>query len=191
MKKALLTILGLLIVLPIYQTFAKESDFRNARWGMTKTEVKQLENSILRFENDNSLFYNGVRIKYLEFELLYRFTNNKLTSAYYSSITEHTNKNDYISDYKTLKTLLTQKYGEPIEDKVVWKDDLYKGDNEEGFAVSVGHLFYYANWETESTEVDLTLWGNNYEVKLMLSYSGKEFKKLEEEKEKEKTLDDL
>jgi hypothetical protein len=43
--------------------------------------------------------------------VIYIFAGDKLTRAKYSIIEEHSNKNDYISDYKAIKELLTKKYG--------------------------------------------------------------------------------
>lgn len=38
-------------------------------------------------------------------------------------------------------------------------------------AVSVGHLAYGASWETSTTKVSLVLSGDNYKIKLVLSYT--------------------
>ena len=58
-------------------------------------------------------------------------------------------------------------------------------------AISVGHLLFYAEWETTRTAILLFLQGENYEIQHTLAYGSKEM--LEEvEKAKEKdTLEEL
>lgn len=69
--------------------------------------------------------------------VVYVFVRGKLVRTKYVIVEEHSNRNDYIRDYKSLKTQLSKKYGAPIEDETIWKNSLYKDDREEwGFAVS-------------------------------------------------------
>jgi len=43
-----------------------------------------------------------------------------------------------------------------------------------GLAISIGYLVYWISWETSTTKIDLMLSGDNYKIKLILSYISKE-----------------
>jgi hypothetical protein len=113
---------------------------------------------------------------------IYIFVSDQLVRGRYGFLAEHSNKNDFISDYHRIKSILTRKYGRPLEDETLWKNDLYRDDPDEyGFAVSLGHLVYYANWKTVHTEISLVLHGENYRIVHVLEYRSIELAALESE----------
>ena len=59
-----------------------------------------------------------------------------------------------------------------------------------GLAISIGDLAYGASWETSTTKINLMLSGDNYKIKLILSYIGKELEEwVKQTKEKEALKD--
>jgi hypothetical protein len=91
-----------------------------------------------------------------------------------------------------LKEFLVKKYGKPIKDSQLWKNDLYRDEYKDwGFAVSLGHLVYFADWETPNTHISLALYGENYEITLAIEYQSKKLKKLEEKEKEKKALDEF
>ena len=59
-----------------------------------------------------------------------------------------------------------------------------------GLAISIGDLEYGASWETSTTKIDLMLSGDNYKIKLILSYISKELEEwVKQTKEKEASKD--
>ena len=59
-----------------------------------------------------------------------------------------------------------------------------------GLAISIGDLAYGASWETSTTKIDLMLLGDNYKIKLILSYISKELEEwVKQTKEKEASKD--
>jgi Rps23 Pro-64 3,4-dihydroxylase Tpa1-like proline 4-hydroxylase len=59
-----------------------------------------------------------------------------------------------------------------------------------GLAISIGDLAYEASWETSTTKIDLMLSGDNYKIKLILSYISKELEEwVKQTKEKEASKD--
>jgi predicted RND superfamily exporter protein len=164
--------------------------FRKTTWGMSQEEVKKSE-SLVPSEKDSFLSYKD-SINGLDATLSYAFVDDKLAKAMYSIKETHTNKNDYISDYKDLKKLLTEKYGEPFEDNEIWSKSLYKNDPEEyGLAVSLGHLNYLTQWETEDTVVNLVLFGENYKITHTIMYESKNYSGEYDEKRKNTHKDKL
>jgi hypothetical protein len=194
LKKRLI-ILGILICIFLFFSIAALSndkyDFRKTNWGMSKEQVKATEDKKPYYEADTVLGYK-VTISEKDFRCIYSFLEDKLYNSGYFFTGEHTNKNLYIDDYKELKEILTKKYGKPKTDiPELWMNDLFKDDKSHwGMAVSVGHLAYGASWETSTTKISLMLSGDNYKIKLVLSYTSKELEEwVKQIKEKETSKD--
>lgn len=165
--------------------------FRGNSWGDGKEEVKNKETSALKAEDDDFLGYNG-QVGSLNCAIIYSFVQNQMIRAKYFFTESHSNKTDYVSDYRKIKALLTEKFGTPTEDDVFWKNDLYKDDpSHYGLAVSIGHLVYECVWELEDTKVLFQLTGDNYEISHAVQYSSKELAGLEASALKQNTMDQL
>lgn len=175
-------------------------DFRQTNWGMSKEQVKATENKEVIYEGDNNLGHAvtyGVEIGIKSYYCIYYFLEDKLYTAGYMSTEEYSNKNDYILDYEEIKEILIKKYGEPNNKKLMalhgrkeidWKDNLYRDDkNNWGLAISIGNLSYGLIWETPTTDIELILDGNNYEVNLRIRYISKELKEWADKIIEEKT----
>ena len=122
----------------------------------------------------------------------YVFTTDSLVRTTYIVTEKHSNRNAYIDDFNALKDLLESKYGTPQTDDTYWKNSLFKDDLEDwGTAISIGHLAYQATWKLERTEILLMLSGDNYEITLIIQYTGTEFKGLEKQKATGEALDNL
>ena len=168
-----------------------EKDFRNVRWGMSIEEVKKAETSKMVDESDTILIYES-SLAGLDVYVGYVFTSGILVRGKYISVEKHSNRNDYINDYNSLKDLLTKKYGETTENHVYWLNDLYRDDYSEwGFAVSLGHLKYFDSWETGRTDITAALTGENYDISLGIEYGSKELGDLEVQQREESSLGDL
>jgi len=62
-----------------------------------------------------------------------------------------------------VKRTLTETYGVPADDQVVWDNDLYQPlPDYWGVAVMIGHLRYHAAWETADGTVTLELMGDRH-----------------------------
>ena len=180
MKKNVSILLIVLLILAIstLALFAAEAkyDFKKMNWGMSQEQVKATEDKKPDYEDNTALGYK-VKINEKDFYCGYNFLEDKLYTSGYVFTGEHTNENLYINDYKELKETLTKKYGKPILDKVVWKNDLYKNDEQNwGMAISVGHLIYGVSWETSTTNISLMLSGDNFKISLVIIYDSKELK---------------
>ena len=167
------------VVLLASLAFAKNTadapDFRNVVWGMTQAEVIRAETAAtLDEQGDDYLWYKDVTIDGKKCALLYLFKSGRLNGAGYFFVHKHTNLNDFIDDFQSIKSLLTKKYGAPASDDVIWKNDLFKDDYQNwGSAIAMGHLVYRAAWETERTLLILSLSGDNYEIDMLIGYYSK------------------
>ncbi|MCD8554123.1 hypothetical protein [Seleniivibrio sp.] len=171
--------------------YAKEYDFRNVNWGMSKAEVKKSEKAKLYKESNELIVYSS-KILGKNVIIMYIFTQNKLVRAKYGVTEEHSNKNRYIDDYDDLKGVLIKKYGKPITENEYWENDLFKDNYQNwGVAISVGHLSYFTNWETNSTKLILGLYGENFDIKCVVEYISKEYEQAEEDENEKKDLKDF
>ncbi|TSA27037.1 hypothetical protein D4R71_02830 [bacterium] len=169
---------------------SKNYDFRKAIWGMNILQVKNIEKGKPLIEKDDLLLYKD-EVAGLSCKIVYIFVQEKLVRAKYVFEESHTNKNDYISDFKKLKDLLTKKYGEPFYSQK-WKNDLYEDDFQQwGFAVSLGHLVYFAEWSVPRYSIKLILQGENYKIDLQMEYNSKIYDGLEENQREKQQLDNL
>ncbi len=161
----------------------KEFNFRQTYWGMNREQVKKSETMKPIDETDTQVVYSG-NVSGMDAQFGYIFVGGKLVQAAYIFTEKHTNENEYISDYKKLKEILSRKYGTPNLDDQVWRNNLYRNDPDKwGFAISYGHLTYRSKWETEDSEISLVLYGDNYKVTLGATYQSKELKHLEKQEQ--------
>jgi hypothetical protein len=168
-----------------------EYHFRKTTWGMSKQEVKNSESFKPAREENLFLTYKS-RVLDKDVFIVFIFAEGKLVRAKYILAEEHANKNNHIRDYKDLKKILTKKYGKSTNEDIIWSNDLYHDDYSEwGVAVSLGHLAYFSNWETNSTIVTCYLLGENYRVQCGVEYRSKTFRAMKEVQGEKKTVDDL
>ena len=182
--RVLITILFIIV----YNTLYAQNDFRNVKWGMTISEVKKNETAKLEDPGDGvspKIVAYSTKVNDMNAYILYYFYYDKdnierLVKAAYGFNEEHSNQNDYINDYKSVKKILIEKYGQPNDDKEIWRNDMYK-DNQEhwGFAVSMGHLVYVSRWFNNNTSIALGLSGDNLEIKHGMEYKSLKWEYLE------------
>jgi len=164
-----------------------KTGFRQTLWGMSKEQVRKAESSKFIKEDKLSGAMKGLdvliyqdNIAGLDCAIVYYFAENRLTRARYLFTEEHSNNNLYISDFKMVKSQLSQKYGQPYRDDIIWSNDLYKDDpSEYGTAIAVGHLQYVVEWDSPEIYIQLLLKGDNFKINHWAEYTGKAFRKFE------------
>ncbi|MDP8262734.1 MAG: hypothetical protein P9M13_05470 [Candidatus Ancaeobacter aquaticus] len=181
--------IGLLVVLFSEFSFAKEFNFRKTNWGMSIAQVKSSEPPA-KWEGDGNRLLYKTNVIGKDVIIAYYFVDNQLVRAEYVLVDNHTNLNDFIGDYTDFEEILIKKYGKPKRDEQVWRNDLFKEKHSDwGMAISVGHLMYYSSWETQDTEIDILLMGENYIVKCVVEYRSKNLKAKEKKAREKKALD--
>ena len=174
-----------------------KAGFRGVLWGTSKEQVKKVETSKIAKEDKSGGNFKGLDVLYykteigtLEAVIVYYFAKNLLTRARYIIMESHSNRNMYIQDFKNIKSQLTQKYGAPTRDDMIWSNDLYKDDpSGYGMAVGVGHLMYVVEWYPPETTIQLILRGDNYKISLWVEYTGSDFMEFEEKVRKKAKKD--
>lgn len=160
-----------------------EETFRDTKWGMTIEQVIEKEGQPSE-RKDDLLIYNDELVggKY-KASIYYIFVDNELVRAKYIFRDEHTNDNEYLTDYLSIVEVLENKYGNPVEHNYAWSNDLYKGNrNDYGMAIAAGHLTVYHIWKNNTTQITSMLDGDNYKIVHQTEYKSRVLESKEEEK---------
>ena len=159
--------------------------FRRCRWGMTSDQVRESETAELIKESEEGLIFKG-RVSRYPCLMAFIFAQGRLVRAKYNLLGEHVSPNDYFDDFEHLQGILVRKYGEPVDQKQHWLDDRLREEEESwGKAVALGHLVFWAGWQTEATEISLMLRGEDQRILLEVEYSSRELGNLEDSAETE------
>jgi len=166
----------------ISQEKIQKNDFRNSRWGMKKDKVLSTEKNqpteAAPFNQYFIVVYAG-KVADIKVDYGYYFLDDVLVRAGYIFNETHLNSNEYINEYNKLKEVLTRKYGSPIKSDSYWYNDLYKNRPQDyGTAISIGHLAFQSDWETDRTLIRLSLKGDNFKISMDLHYASKLHKEL-------------
>ena len=191
-KKCLYIILSFVIIsIPSNISWCNDFNFRKTKWGMTIQQVKESEPLEVAHSGNNILGYN-VKVLDKNVYLVYIFVENKLVRAKYILAEEHSNKNDFINDYKLFQDILIKKYGKPIKDDIYWRNNLYKKDTSNwGMAVGVGHLSYFSNWHSQDTDIVCFLYGDNFNIRCGVEYISNKLRQLEKNYKEKKGLENF
>ena len=165
--------------------------FRDSKWGDSKATVLQKEGRT-NLSSHSQIYMFSDNICGLDCSVIYVFTNDKLTMGKYVFTQTHSNQSDYIIDYNSIIDLMINKYGVTKSKNISWSNSLYKTDYEKhGFAISIGHLSFDAWWSTNNTDIIALLYGENYDIKLILQYTSKQYDDLREADRNKRMSDGL
>ena len=191
MKRFLVVVILIYTVIISSIGWAGDFDFRKTRWGMSKAEVKASEKLQPVYAQEEGLTYE-VSIGFDSVNLLYNFTQDKLTSTGYVFATERCVGTTCIDDFLKKKELLSKKYGDPVQERRIWHNDLFKNDSQKwGLAVSVGLLEFISGWERQNTKILLSLSGKEFKSTLSIAYYSKALFHLTKEELEKEQLDAL
>jgi len=82
--------------------------------------------------------------------------------------------NEFIEYYGTVKNALISVYGVPVQDQMIWENDMYEAlPDEWGKAVQMGHLRFAASWDTAEGTLSIELTGRHHS-RLTVDYRHRE-----------------
>ena len=167
---------GMIISIISFLNFvwAVDYDFRKAKWGMSREEVKASENLNPTEEDDIGIEYETIVLNH-DVLLFYSFAHGKLWSAKYNcgGVLRPGPKCKSVSIYEDFKGMLTRKYGPPKKEDEPkdWKK-----------TVSAAEMEVSTEWETDTTRIGClikrqgkSLFFEAYYVSKELEQLGKEF----------------
>ena len=119
-------------------------------------------------------------------------TSNVVGQLHLLLLEEHSDESGHVSDFEKLRSLLVEKYGEPDSDRSNWRNPLFRSEPSKfGLAVAAGHVARAVEWELEDTSVRLSISGDNYKVRVGVTYASRELRDAMREDRKREKLQDL
>ncbi|MGH7884604.1 MAG: hypothetical protein ACRENO_02775 [Thermodesulfobacteriota bacterium] len=164
----------LILVLLLLPNAAYCKDFRDAEWGISKSELKNIEKSELIKEQDDRLIYSDVFIVY-SVGIIYQFFDNKLIWGSYKFADQYQDKEKYLREFLDFNAVLTNKYGEPKKFDE-WKNKNSKFKDDTASAIEAGDLVLWRAWETNTSLIKLTIYGHNNKFNIETYYFSKNYK---------------
>lgn len=155
--------------------------FRGVAWGASPGTVRKREPTRLTVtgDSDSVLSYLDERAAGFAASIFYFFVDGQLVEGSYLFNNQHTNATLFVSDYDSVKALITEKYTVPSKDETTWLNDLFRDDlSEWGTAIKIGHLRFQTTWELTDTIVSLQLIGDNYKVIFGLRYTSRKHQEM-------------
>jgi len=145
----------------------KEHDFRNAQWGMCKSDVLSSETDAPVVKTESQLGY-FTQILNKNIYVAYIFKDDQLVSTFYALRDMRDNLKDSLNDFEDFKKILVMKYGEPNAGQGdAWADPSYGDANdlkalsldraEYAKALKQGRVLHAAMWKTERTWIKVAL----------------------------------
>lgn len=158
----------------------QDSQFRQTYWGMSQKEVIEMEGAPHSQKRSGELDVITYKQRWMNRDcvLEYMFAKDKLAAAEYDFILSSSQENQLIQDYKSIKKILIQKHGTPLEEEIKGDDPSERqADPKEKAGVSE-ELKYRASWQTPKTEIFLHLYKKRGQVNLKIEYRGLQYKEL-------------
>ena len=175
MKHKIPVIAAALVLCLSSSTVAKDKEntsfqFRGVEWGIPMTD---LITQIIDNEYENGLDKDGYSVGIDKFVIFDTTVGGYKCEADYFLKEEHSNIEQYYSDYKDLIQKYTDKYGDPLYNTGEWiGDSLYKDKPEKyGMAVGKGDLKLSARWEAEDgSAIEFLMTGDNFDIDTRIDY---------------------
>ncbi len=166
----------LLNIVVLFKENLSSFDVSRVLWGDTKEQVRASEGEKPVEDSDDIISYKAT-LAGMQCLISYSFVDSMVVTAKYTVQADHADKNDWIADYDTLRSLVSGKNGQPdmALDKQ-WKNEIYRDEPKNyGNAISQGHLYYLSTWQLPKTNINLMLSGGNHKISLELEYASKKY----------------
>ena len=149
--------------------------FRSIPWGESRQYVLENDDS-QRVETGENYLVLRDELGNLSVDITYYFWRDHLVKGSYVSNRELGSYESYMDNYRRLKDLLYQKYGEPLLDLRRWADHTYQNRSERWLtALSNGHLEHFAFWEEGELIISIRLGAVDQRPTIELEYYIRDF----------------
>lgn len=150
-----------------------DKNFRNAKWGQSRSQVKAGEEVDILAENESGLS-TEVTLNGDKYFAHFFFTSDRFYRGVYTFQEDYVNENNFYNKYKELKKVLSSKYGEPYKVIKNRTNDRFEEANEIGLAIQTGEYSELTTWETKESVIMLYITGENYDSDLKIEYRTKD-----------------
>ncbi len=154
--------------------------FREARWGMTKDEIRRIEGNPDFLERNDALEIMEFRRKVNEKDCLIQFifVEGKLTKGKYTFFWEQSDKDGCLEHFNKIKTQITESHGQPDFDDTISNTSSFSSDFGKGEARAREGLSLECLWTDKETEIYLSVFSRESDLLLEVEYTGVKFKEL-------------
>ena len=172
----LLTIAGLLaFALPASATSAAlpadGKDFRAARWGQSRQQIRQQESGA-PILNEGPLLAYAATISGHPCQVVYLFHDDKLCMGFYQWSDTHEDLGPYFDDATARRAELTAVWGDPQIERWDWEDPMFAGDASlRAEALGLGLVRYELGWMTARSIVALRMSGGSLKADIVVMYA--------------------
>jgi hypothetical protein len=132
-------------------------------WGTSQDTLRKTLSGTAERDEHGQLVYSHLIAEHGVVEG-YEFEDGFLVHGLCLFVQQPVNEvNEFIEYYGTVKSALIEAYGMPVQDQMIWENDLYEPLPEYwGVAVQMGHLRFAAAWETSEGTLSIELTGNHH-----------------------------
>lgn len=128
-------------------------DFRQARWGMSKAQVVATESHKISTLPGGTVIGLTDSVDGRTMLISYEFVGDKLARAFYTLGEKYRDPSEYITVTRVIQAALSEKYG-PGQQQTKWVNNLFQKDPSNwGTALSLGHVYLAASWQTDRTKI--------------------------------------
>ena len=174
-RKLLIISFVITLSVQVKLSWGENYTFRFTNWGMTSEEVIASESKLDPIEKNENFIKYKTQILGQNVELVYLFADSKLIGSSYILEDNFLNSEHFTTTYRKFTAALAQKYGQAKKEEIIWLDDTYRNvSNKRGLALSLGHVEYFAFWETPVTEIACSLKEESFYIRCSVEYSSKE-----------------
>ncbi len=154
------------VVLP-----ADGKDFRDARWGQTRQQVRQHEPGAPILNEGPLLVYAAV-VSGRPCQVVYLFHDDKLCMGFYQWSDTHDELDPYFDDAKARRAELAAAWGDPQIERWDWEDPMFAGDRSLwAEALGLGLVRYELGWMTTRSIVALRMSGGSLKADIVVMYA--------------------
>lgn len=174
-----------------FSQFEDLPPFRNIPWGASREYVLENDDS-QRIETGENYLVLRNELGDLDMDITYYFWRDHFVKGVYVSNEELGSYESYIQNYRRLKDLLDQKYGEPLLDLRRWADHTYQNRSDRWLtALSNGHLEHFAFWEEEELIISIRLGSVDQRPTIELEYYIRDFEREMDQTDDSEILENL
>lgn len=138
------------------------SDFGVAKWGMTQSEVLNLETrpNLTPFNSDGYLIYELQMPGIYKSRIIYQFDNGTLTQGrfLFSPMNER-DAQSALTNYQTIKVRLSDQYGPPNNDDVITREQNGMAMMPQSMAneLAADRLILKSSWRSQTADIQQQL----------------------------------
>lgn len=150
--------------------------FRAGDWGDSRESILELDDEIdpiIRDSGfDSDILWGKTTLNGCDAKFAYYFTDDKLTNGLYTFDPNFTDATRFINLYETVKESLTNVYGKPSYSEIRPIKKNYAGENvEDPTALEDGYVIYNSIFETQKSDIMLSLRSEDHEITLIIFYT--------------------